>query len=126
MSYKDPDIQRAYQAGYIAGRRQLWLQEHGPCVKCGSWDNLEVDHIDPEQKETHYVWSLNKEDRERELAKCQVLCRTCHREKTAAMFRKPLVHGTTNAYNQKRCRCDECRAWNAERNRRLRNPGAVA
>ena len=57
---------------------------NGPCVKCGCWDldQLEVDHIDPNTKVSHRVWSWSKERRENELAKCQVLCRACHLTKT--------------------------------------------
>lgn len=32
----------------------------------------------------------------------------------------PVRHGTGHAYNRRRCRCQECRAWNAERARRQR------
>lgn len=122
MPYKDPMKQSAYQAGYLAGRRTLWLEANGPCVECGGSEGLELDHKDPNEKTDHRIWSWTKERRDAELAKCQVLCKKCHREKTNAMLTKPLVHGTSNAYNQKACRCDECRAWNAARNRRLRNP----
>jgi hypothetical protein len=120
VGYKDPDTQRAYQAGYLAGRRQTWLQENGPCKECGSWERLELDHIDPAEKTTHRVWSLSREDREAELKKCQVLCHDCHRAKTNAQLAKPLVHGTRNGYTQHGCRCDPCREANNERARSWR------
>lgn len=84
MPYADPEQQREYQRQWIAKRRAEWLEQHGPCVVCGSWDNLEVDHIDPATKLTHNVWSLGKAKREAELAKCQVLCREHHVEKSTA------------------------------------------
>ena len=31
----------------VQQRRQEWLSDNGPCVSCGTWDNLEIDHIDP-------------------------------------------------------------------------------
>lgn len=95
----------------------MWLQANGPCRQCGSTENLELDHIDPTQKVTHHVWSLNKEERERELAKCQVLCKTCHREKTNAMLRKPIVHGTKSGYAHYGCRCADCTRANTDANR---------
>lgn len=118
MPYKDKDQQRAYQMGFMSAMRKLWFEANGPCVTCGSWDSLELDHIDPSTKKTHRIWSLSREERERELAKCQPLCAQCHKAKTIGEKTKPLVHGTANGYKGKRCRCDECRAWNAERMRR--------
>lgn len=110
MPYADPQVQTAYQAGYLQGLRRAWLEAHGPCAKCGSLEDLEVDHVDEAGKVSHRVWSWSRERREAELAKCQVLCSRCHREKSASAQRKPLVHGTLNAYKKKRCRCAQCTA----------------
>lgn len=81
---------RAYQLKFMARRRAEWISANGPCIECGSWDELEVDHINPTEKmiNPRGVWSLSKEKREAELAKCQVLCRNCHREKTRQQFAK--------------------------------------
>lgn len=62
--------------------RKEWLQEHGPCVECNSWEDLELDHKDPSTKISHSVWSWSIERRLKELEKCQVLCRECHLNKT--------------------------------------------
>lgn len=70
-------------------RRAAWLLGKC-CVECGSTEQLDIDHIDPSTKDprliptgamTHF-WSWPEADREAELAKCQVLCRTHHRIKT--------------------------------------------
>lgn len=63
-------------------RRAAWLAENGPCRVCGTWENLHVDHVDPASKKNHRVWSWASERMAAELAKCQVLCATHHREKT--------------------------------------------
>lgn len=118
MPYKDKDRQRAYQRVALHKVRKDWFEANGPCVKCGSWDSLELDHIDPATKTAHRIWSWKPSERERELAKCQVLCAKCHKAKTIAEHTKPLVHGTANGYKGKACRCAECRAWNAARMRR--------
>lgn len=115
MSYRDKDRQRAYGRAWIRSRREAWLRANGPCRQCGSSDRLEVDHIDPAQKVHHAVWSWTEARRAVELAKCQVLCCMCHRAKTGAQFRKPLVHGTANGYRKHDCRCELCRAWNRAR-----------
>ena len=40
MSYKDPEQQREFNRKWVAKRRFDWLLEHGPCIRCGSWDIL--------------------------------------------------------------------------------------
>ena len=57
----------------------------GKCESCGTTENLEVDHIDPNEKTLNIAkvlhgtkWELIKE----ELTKCQLLCNTCHRKKS--------------------------------------------
>lgn len=84
MPYADPELQREYQRAWIAARRQAWLQEHGPCIDCGTWEGLEVDHADASTKVTHRVWSWSSARREAELAKCVARCRACHLVKTKA------------------------------------------
>lgn len=78
------DYQREYQRGWVKSRRQKWIDANGPCKACGSSENLEVDHVDPIRKVSHRIWSWTAERREKELRKCQVLCRPCHRKKTVA------------------------------------------
>lgn len=115
MGYKNRDKQREFCRFWIEKRRHLWFLANGPCRQCGSWDSLELDHIDPTTKVSHSVWSWRAERREDELKKCQVLCHECHKAKTIAQFSKPLVHGTINGYSKHRCRCEECRRANRER-----------
>jgi hypothetical protein len=63
---------------------------NGPCCKCGSWERLEVDHRNPEEKHLNprALWSLSPQNPRRiaELAKCQVLCHECHKEKTRPLL----------------------------------------
>jgi hypothetical protein len=84
MPYVDPEKQKSYQREWMAKRRQEWLTANGPCIDCGSWENLQVDHVDSFQKVTHRVWSWNTLRREAELAKCVVRCQPCHAKKTFA------------------------------------------
>lgn len=100
---------------WIAERRRKWFQENGPCKNCGTWENLELDHIDPSTKITHKIWSWSDKRRLAELAKCQVLCYDCHKEKTRterlSAPRKPIMHGTRTGYNRG-CRCIACKHAN--------------
>lgn len=95
-------------------RRRDWLRRNGPCRICGSWENLEVDHIDPDMKVDHKVWAWSVNRRLAELAKCQVLCRDCHKKKTRAQVSTPITHGLISSYIRRGCRCDVCSAVNAE------------
>lgn len=111
MPYKDPEEQMAYQRRWVAARRAGWLEENGPCIRCGDWSNLETDHIDPSRKISHNVWSWSLARRDAELEKCQVLCVSCHREKTAEARRNSTPHGKEVMYRKYRCRCRRCKEW---------------
>lgn len=120
MAYADPAKQRAYQAAWIAKRRAAFL-EGKTCAICGGVSGLEVDHLDPAEKVDHKVWSWAAKRREAELAKCQVLCRACHQEKTTAQTYPRRKHGTLTMYKRGGCRCDACRGANAEYERRRKH-----
>lgn len=97
---------------YRRNRRDALATLGGKCVKCGTTDDLEIDHIDRSTKSFDIALLLSGYSRKRvalELAKCQVLCKTHHREKTAAERPGPR-HGTEHMYLRYRCRCDLCRA----------------
>lgn len=111
MPYRNREQLKAYQKEWIKARRGAWLKENGPCRKCGSWDRLEVDHIDPEQKVSHRIWSWSETRRLVELAKCQPLCFLCHRDKSL-VSRKTAMHGNRAMYKQG-CRCRACRLGNS-------------
>ena len=119
MPLRTKELQWKYQREWKAARRAAWLKEHGPCKECGSWDQLQVDHVDSSKKVDHKVWSWSTKRREAELSKCQVLCRDCHKKKTALFDRKQTMHGKLQMYDKYKCRCPECtdakRRHNAKR-----------
>lgn len=84
MPITDRQAKRAYDRERYAGFRREWIAANGPCQQCGSSKDLEVDHIDPTTKLSHRVWSWSRVRREAELAKCRVLCGSCHQRKTSA------------------------------------------
>lgn len=71
----------------IRDERRQYLREYlgGKCVRCGSIENLEFDHIIKENKSFTISSSLtcfSIEDLILEADKCQLLCRPCHIEKS--------------------------------------------
>lgn len=86
MPYADPERQKAYQREWMAARRRNWLKAHGPCIDCGTWEDLQVDHVDARTKISHRVWSWSASRRETELAKCVVRCQQCHVRKTFVSY----------------------------------------
>ena len=115
MPYKNLEDKRQHQRAWMQDRRNSWIESMGgKCVKCCSDKELQMDHIDPEKKISHRIFSWSDERRIPELEKCQLLCKECHLLKTREQFLKPLVHGTNNAYKGFwKCRCQICRTWNA-------------
>lgn len=114
MPYADPDRQRAYQRKWRATRRATWFVGKS-CRICGSSSNLQLDHKDGKKKTSHRIWSWRRSRRLRELRKCQVLCSSCHLEKTL-QERPKTAHGRAQMYQRHRCRCPKCRAWKREDN----------
>lgn len=95
------------------------------CVKCGSTEKLEFDHIDPEGKSfsINRRVSLKTKEMRSELLKCQILCQKCHEEKTAKE-NSGFTHGTIYGFMKAKCDCAECnfkkRQWHDARNARRR------
>lgn len=109
VPYSDPNAQREYQRKWMAKRREEWFVLNGPCVDCGSWTKLELDHVDPARKVSHKVWSWSLVRRTAELAKCVVRCEDCHLKRTRQQVTLPLEHGTLRMYQYHECRCDTCK-----------------
>jgi 5-methylcytosine-specific restriction endonuclease McrA len=84
----------------------------GACQRCGTVEDLEIDHVYPEEKS--FTMSGAALDRAwakllEEARKCQVLCASHHLEKTR-IEGTTAEHGTPHMYLYHRCRCDPCSA----------------
>lgn len=124
MPYADPAQQAEYQREWIARRRAAWFADKA-CAWCGETDDLELDHENAQAKVDHRVWSWSRSRREAELAKCQVLCHTCHKIKTELVGenhpeRGRYRHGTRAMYRRHGCKCTICLAGHAARLRAWR------
>ncbi|GAC1668894.1 MAG: hypothetical protein NVS9B9_28440 [Ktedonobacteraceae bacterium] len=105
MPYKNLAEQREYQRKWMARRREEFFRGKS-CVKCASTENLELEHIDPKLKVSQRNWSWTEATRLVELAKCQVLCNPCHKEKSGEHKRSHL--------------CADCRKIEADRKKGYR------
>lgn len=113
---KRKEYLRNYQREWMRKRRQAFFSGK-VCANCGGNDRLELDHVDPSQKWRHAVWSYADERRSAEIAKCQVLCHSCHWEKTKHDLGYGVRHGTYHAYRKYGCRCEPCIQAAKARNR---------
>lgn len=71
----------------------------GKCAKCRKTKRLEIDHIDPLTKSFTLakMWSISKANFNKELAKCQLLCKHHHKKKSLKEFkRRHLNEGISN------------------------------
>jgi 5-methylcytosine-specific restriction endonuclease McrA len=78
---RDIEKYRKFQREWIAKRRADFF-EGKSCIKCNSTKRLELDHIDRANKVSNSIWSWKESRRLEEIAKCQILCYHCHKEKT--------------------------------------------
>jgi hypothetical protein len=120
------DYIQTYQRNWVRERRNAWIESQGGvCVKCGSKEDLEVDHKNPELKAMHAsaLWSRDQNSKIvlDELSKCQVLCNACHKAKTSQDRRESIPTHGLSAYRVGLCRCDKiCRPANAAYRRERR------
>jgi 5-methylcytosine-specific restriction endonuclease McrA len=108
-----------YMAEYMKkryDRRRLEAIEllGGKCVLCGSVENLEFDHLNPEEKSFSIgdrLAEVAKDKLELELKKCQLLCSSCHDDK-----HKQKQHGNLSMFRY--CKCELCRKANSDYSRK--------
>ena len=120
-----PQTRAAYMRTYIKARRKVRRARliellGGRCVRCGSTDELEFDHIDSETKvfavgsDMSRAWDKLVE----EALKCQLLCRECHVAK--GIEDRPEPAHSYYRYWYYGCRCATCKAANARKSARQR------
>lgn len=110
---------RKVERPLVRERVYAYLREH-PCVECGEQDILvlDFDHRDRTQKRvtvSRLIRSATWPGAEREIAKCDVRCANCHRQRTAEQFGWAKALGVT-------IDSSEVRPGLAGRYRRLERP----
>lgn len=76
---KRREYNRNYTREYKRRRREEYLGG-AVCLWCGSTDDIELHHVDPETKIDHRIWTWSRDRLEAELAKCITLCQKCHQD----------------------------------------------
>ncbi len=82
--YKTREGYNAYHREYKARhRREAVAMLGGVCAHpdCEETETLQFDHINPDKKTCHRIWSWSRARRLAEIAKCQLLCYYHHVEK---------------------------------------------
>ena len=111
---------RLYWSNYNLKRREEHRQIlisflGGRCIKCGSTDRLEFDHVDPLTKlfsiGANLASSIDK--LMIEIKKCQLLCHDCHEDRHN---KKEVEHGNGVA-GKHHCKCILCRTKRTEYDR---------
>jgi hypothetical protein len=99
---------RKWRREWMRKRRADFFYEK-KCSFCEDDKCLELHHVNPAEKESRCVWSWSQERREKELKKCIVLCKKCHKEETRKQLAVEWNHGTSYGYRTHGCRCELCR-----------------
>lgn len=105
-AYMRQYMKKRYEQRFIGAKEA----RGGKCALCGSSENLEFHHRDPENKEfdVSRIWNKPGSVFEQELEKCDLLCEVCHKKQHSAREK----HGTLSCYRY--CKCEICRQANAE------------
>ena len=121
-----------YHRRYYHRRRAALIALLGDsCVWCGTDSDLQFDHIDPDQKSFDISDNMTASNPVvvAEIMKCQLLCKSCHLEKSRqAALEIGFVHGGVYGWMKRKCECDMCvrakREWQDKRNAARRSVGS--
>ena len=85
-NYRTPEENRLKNEKQRQERKDYLLESLGSCcIKCGSTESLEFDHINPALKKSRQSFlSMGLSTLETEIDNIQVLCHTCHKTKSTA------------------------------------------
>lgn len=109
ISHQEAMNKKTYQRKWVADRKAEYM-DGKTCLFCDTGKDVEIHHLDPEQKEHHCIWSWSHERIEAELKKCVFVCEGCHTKFHALLKAVEFRHGLRSSYEKYGCRCDYCRA----------------
>lgn len=82
----------------------------GRCVDCGNTEQIEFDHVNPEDKSFNVAKAFTSMAEKKlwlEITKCALRCKPCHKFKTD-MIDNAVGHGEGKT-GKRNCRCDLCK-----------------
>jgi hypothetical protein len=112
------EYMRKYQMDRYNTRRAEFIAYLGGfCVRCGTSEGLEFDHIDRSKKSfniSKVLVRMNYDKLREEVDKCQLLCTDCHIEKSREAKDLGNVDHGGGATGKRNCKCEPCKAKKAE------------
>lgn len=108
---------RIYMRNYMKIRYRKFMDKiieylGGKCVWCNSTKELQIDHKDKTTKLFNISTGIQKFSKEKiwkEVEKCQLLCRKCHRKKSVLSGDvQEAKHGNYTMRFRRNCHCDLC------------------
>lgn len=111
MPYADKTKQIECVRRFKQKRRDDWIaSKGGKCAEpsCHATENLQIDHVEPTDKNWTIHWGASVTKLAKELEKCQPLCEAHHKAKTLRERQNLIPHGTRSGYVNHQCRCKPC------------------
>lgn len=104
-AYMRKYLKRRYDERRAEGKALLG----GKCAECGSIERLEFDHLNPKTKALDLATQVRTCTREvflKEVLKCQLLCKGCHKKRSD--HQSSVEHGGGQS-GKKNCPCVPCK-----------------
>lgn len=122
------DCYNEYMRKYVKERyhrlRAEWIVKlGGKCASCGSVEELNFDHINASEKSYDIGRILSSHSKQKvaeEMAKCQLLCVSCHVSKSQLSGDVRFVSHGGGKTGKRNCRCDLCRPLKNEYQKRYK------
>ena len=87
----NPEVYKQYHKDWSNKRRSEWFARRGPCVRCGSWEDLLIDRSHVPNGSEYKVWTWSKKRQALEDKNCRILCRSCRKKNPESYMTPDLI-----------------------------------